>query len=118
MMTTIVHPDFGEVKYSAVYFRLDEPILFTCYFSESDEKYVGIMVEDFEHNSKRVQSFYFAGVADNELRMLESKPGKLKELFAHRKVWWFNRHSDGREYWERQNGVLDYYNFTERASLK
>ncbi len=118
MMKTIVHPEHGEVKYSTVYFSIEEPVLFSCYFENSPDKYVGVMVEDFEFGSTRVQSFYFAGVLENELRVLEKRPGKLKDLFDHRPVLWYNRHSTGQEKWEQHQGVLPFYSFNEFASLR
>lgn len=118
MTKEIVHPSYGQVRYSAVYFSLEEPVLFSCYFENTPDKYVGVMVEDFENGNNRIQSFYFVGVLENELRILEKKPGKLRELFDHRPVLWFNRHSTGREVWEKHQGVMPFYSFSEFASLR
>ena len=115
-MASLKHPEFGHIKYSAIYFKLDEPIMFTCYFNNSEDKYVGVMVEDFEANKHKVQSWYFVGVAENEVRMLETTPGKLKELFESRPVWWCNR-TNGSITWKKQNGISAIYQFCDRSTL-
>ena len=110
------HPEFGDLKYSEVYFKLEEPILFTCYFSNTPDKYVGIMVEDFEMDDIRIKSWYFAGVLQNEISMLERVPGKLKELFEQRPVWWCND-NNGKIVWKKQPRVFSAYSFCETATL-
>lgn len=110
------HPSLGELFYSTVYFAVETPVLFTCYFNESDEKYVGVKVEDFVTDGKRVESWYFVGVLDNEIKMLETTPGKLKEIFNTRPVIWCNRHGDTYT-WRKNNGIAEFYQFNEDATL-
>lgn len=114
--TKMRHPSLGELFYSTVYFSVESPVLFTCYFDNSDEKYVGVKVEDFFYNEKKIESWYFVGVLDNEIKMLETKPGKLKEIFNTRPVIWCNKHGDTLT-WRKSNGVADFYQFNEDATL-
>ena len=114
--TKMRHPSLGELKYSVVYFKIDSPILFSCFFDKSEDMYVGVKVEDFKTNGKRVESWYFCGVLENEIRMLESTPGKLKEIFDSRPVLWCNKHGDVVT-WKKHNGVAPFYSFCEKATL-
>lgn len=114
----IHHPNYGEIKYSTVYFAIDEPVLFSCYFSEVPDKYIGMMVEDFEHKGNRIRSWYFAGVLQNEISMLETTAGKMKELFSRRPVLWHTKHDNGYSLWEKHQGVIPFYAPTDRMTLK
>lgn len=110
------HPSLGELRYSNVYFKIDEPILFTCFFDKTDNMYVGIKVEDFVTNNKRVESWYFCGVVESEVRLLEKTPGKLKEMFDTRPLVWCNKHGDVIT-WKKHNGAAPFYSFCERSTL-
>ena len=115
-LTKMKHPEFGEIKYSTVYFKVNEPILFTCFFDNTPDKYVGVMVEDFESDGKKIQSWYFVGVSQNELRYIESTPGGMKKLFESRPLWWCNRNGDVYT-WKKQRFLSSSYSFCDRATL-
>lgn len=110
------HPSLGKLYYNTVYFAVEEPILFTCFFDNFEDMYVGVKVEDFLTQGKRVESWYFCGVLENEVKMLESKPGKLKEIFDNRPVIWCNKHGDIIT-WKKHSRVAPFYSFAEETTL-
>lgn len=114
--TTMRHPSLGKLYYNCVYFAMDDPILFTCYFDNFEDMYVGVKVEDFTSKGKHIESWYFCGVLENEIRMLETTPGKLKEIFDTRPVIWCNKHGNTIT-WRKHEGVAPFYSFAEDSTL-
>ena len=117
------HPEFGEVQFEKIYFEIEKPVLFISTFEKTDEKYVGIMVEEYDHpfaENMRFFIYYFAGVAENEIRHLEKTKGSLKELYENRPVW-FLQHRDDMgatdDRWEKHHSINPIYEITEKASL-
>lgn len=116
----ISHPEYGNIKFQSIYFALEKPILFSCYFENTPDKYVGMMVEDFEDLDCQINSYYFAGILSNELHMIENKVGKLREFFKNRPVWWMNHRigpDTDNQRWAKHSNINPMYLPTEKTKL-
>lgn len=113
----ISHPKMGVVRYSTVYFSVDEPIMFSCFFSNTPHKYVGIQVEHFELKGVVYRSYLFVGALDNEIRAMESKPGFLRKYLSSSPVLWCNISGDDVT-WKEFKGAPPFYLPIEEATLK
>lgn len=94
MVTPLInHPELGSLEYLKVYLQLEEPELFVCKFSNSEDKYLGRRVEEYKHPilpKTLVHNIYFVGVNDSEIVLAEKDPKFFAYLFNHRPVWFLH----------------------------
>jgi hypothetical protein len=117
----IGHPEFGEVKYSTIYFEMEEPILFSCTFQNTPDKYIGMRVDEIGDFDSTIKVYYFVGVLNNEISLLEKKQGKLKELFDNRPVLKCVARITGEDIvqsWYKKDKIDYAYSPTDKASLQ
>lgn len=90
MVTKMIsHPELGTLEYLKVYLQIEEPELFVCKFSNSEDKYIGRRVEEYTHPitpKTLVHNIYFVGVNDSEITKSESDNKFFNQLFTHRPV--------------------------------
>jgi hypothetical protein len=117
-----LHPEYGEIKFQKILLEIEKPVLFIASFEKNDEKYVGLLVEEYglPFTTGKMFKYYFVGVADNEIRHLEKTKGALKDIFENRPVMYL-QHKDVMgnmtDHWENQKRINHLYEITERASL-
>lgn len=120
-----LHPEYGKIKFQKILFEMEKPVLFIASFEEVDEKYVGIMVEEFNdpfaEGKKKIYTYYLAGASDNEIRHLERTQGALKEFFETRPVWFLEHRVQGNtteDNWMKEDHIdKSICQITEKASL-
>lgn len=92
----INHPELGNIQYLKTYLLLDEkddPELFVCKFTNTEDKYIGRRVEEYKHPDlpkTLVHNYYFVGVNDSEIKLIEKEYKMLGQLFNTRPVWFLN----------------------------
>lgn len=116
------HPEYGEIEFQKIFLEVEKPVLFVASFQENEDKYVGLLVEQYDlpFTTGTMFIYYFVGVAENELRHLEKTKGALKEIFETRPVMRL-QHKDvmgcTTDNWEKQDHINILYEITEKASL-
>lgn len=122
---TLIHPEFGEISYNKILLEIDKPVLFVCSFKNSQDSYVGILVDEFiKPSAEWIECliYYFVGVNDSEINSLANGLNlSLNEIFNNRPVWYLQyQHEGGDEVhqrWKKESSISPIYQFAEGTKL-